>query len=330
MNGKHSGSFVVWAALGCVMALVMPLTAVYTAMSVQVVADDSAPLIMLAILAIISFAAHVLVLFGGKLAHDAKTYYLFNTKHTRLSNQLAADHRLVRKRLKKLQLLFIPYVHHWKKHNSTYAWRPGRSTTKSPNSCAATSRTSTRTRTATTAPTTSSGLRTQSNTNGRAARLARFVSEDNVTMYGEIIRLLIAAACALFVLSLPLSKTESGAALRRWAGVCFILAFLPSLIIGVFYVPSAADSAATGTPATAARAHDLLSGLGCIAAVIITAFIAYGVLKLRSRFAAKAKPRDPWETFFNRGGGKRPFTMSANARRSRGPFGFTDDDEDED
>ncbi|HEX8253386.1 MAG TPA: hypothetical protein VF846_09580 [Thermoanaerobaculia bacterium] len=122
MNGKHSGSYFVWAALGCVMALVMPLTAVYTATSVQVVADDSAPIIMLAILAIISFAAHVLVLFGGKLAHDAKTYYLFNTKHTRLSNQLAADHRLVRKRLKKLQLLFIPYVHHWKKHNSTYAY----------------------------------------------------------------------------------------------------------------------------------------------------------------------------------------------------------------
>jgi len=148
-------------------------------------------------------------------------------------------------------------------------------------------------------------------------------------MYGEIIRLLIAAACALFVLSLPLSKTESGATLRRWAGVCFILAFLPSLIIGVFYAPSAADSAGAGTPA-AARAPDFLSGLGCIAAVIIAALIAYGVLKLRSRFAAQAKPRDLWETFFNRGGGKRPFTMNANPRRSRGAFGFTDDDEDED
>jgi uncharacterized membrane protein YfbV (UPF0208 family) len=122
MNGKHSGGFFFWAGLGCVMALVMPLTAVYTAMSVQVVADDSAPLIMLAILAIISFAAHVLILFGGTLAHEAKTYHAFTTKHTRLSNQLAADHRLVRKRLKKLQLRFIPYVHHWKKHNGTYAY----------------------------------------------------------------------------------------------------------------------------------------------------------------------------------------------------------------
>lgn len=120
MAGKNSAAFYFWAALGSIMALVMPLTAVYTAMAVQVVAEDSAPIIMLIILAIISFAAHVLILFGGKLAHDSKTYYLFTTKHTRLAQELAADHRLVRKRLKKLELLFIPYVHHWKKHNTTY------------------------------------------------------------------------------------------------------------------------------------------------------------------------------------------------------------------
>jgi hypothetical protein len=120
MAGKNSAAFYFWAALGSLMALVMPLTAVYTAMAVQVVAEDSAPIIMLIILAIISFAAHVLILFGGKLAHDAKTYYVFTSKRTRLAQELAADHRLARKRLKKLQLLFIPYVHHWKKHNTTY------------------------------------------------------------------------------------------------------------------------------------------------------------------------------------------------------------------
>lgn len=120
MGGRNSGAFYFWAALGAIMALVMPLTAMYTAMAVQTVADDSAPTIMLAILAIISFAAHVLILFGGKLAHEAKTYYLFTSKHTRLAQELAANHRLVRKRLKKLELLFIPYVHHWKKHNQTY------------------------------------------------------------------------------------------------------------------------------------------------------------------------------------------------------------------
>ena len=72
-------------------------------MSVQVVAEDSVPILMLVILAIISFAAHCLILFGGKLAHASKTYYYFTTKHTRLSQELAANHRLVRKRLKRLE-----------------------------------------------------------------------------------------------------------------------------------------------------------------------------------------------------------------------------------
>ncbi|HYK02264.1 MAG TPA: hypothetical protein VE974_10940 [Thermoanaerobaculia bacterium] len=150
-------------------------------------------------------------------------------------------------------------------------------------------------------------------------------------MFAELIRFLIAAACALFVLSLSLSKTDAGAMLRRWAGVCFILAFLPSLIVGLFYgISSTEAGAAPPGPVALSPAHDLLSGLGCIAAVVIAALIAYGVLKLRSRFASKAKPRDPWESFFNRGGGKRPFTMNPNARRSRGRFPFDSDDEDDD
>lgn len=150
-------------------------------------------------------------------------------------------------------------------------------------------------------------------------------------MLAELIRLFIAAACALFVFSVPLSKTDAGAMLRRWAGVCFILAFLPSLIVGLFYRSSSTDAGAAPPDSVAASpAHDLLSGLGCIAAVVIAALIAYGVLKLRRRFASKAKPRDPWESFFNRGGGKRPFTMNPNARRSRGPFPFDSDDEDDD
>jgi len=119
MGGK-GGAYVGWVALGVVMALVMPLAAVVTALAVQVVAENSVPLLMLVILAIISFAAHCLILFGGKLAHASKTYYYFTTKHARLARELAVDHQLVRQRLKKLEALFIPYVHHWKKHNQTY------------------------------------------------------------------------------------------------------------------------------------------------------------------------------------------------------------------
>ena len=122
MGGNRSGAYIGWAVLGAIMALVMPLTAVFTAMSVQVVADDSAPLVMMVILAIISFSAHVLILFGGKLAHASKTYYYFASKRSALAQQLAANHRLVRRRVKKLEAVFIPYVHHWKKHNMTYSY----------------------------------------------------------------------------------------------------------------------------------------------------------------------------------------------------------------
>jgi hypothetical protein len=146
-------------------------------------------------------------------------------------------------------------------------------------------------------------------------------------LIGEIIRLLFAAACGLFVLSLPLSKTDTGTMLRRWAGACFVLAFLPSLIYGLFY--SASTSSTSSTTSAPLPAGDFFSSLGRIAAVIILGLLAYGVLKLRSRFISKAKPRDPWETFFNRGGGKRPFTMNPKATRSRRPYTYGDDEDDE-
>lgn len=145
-------------------------------------------------------------------------------------------------------------------------------------------------------------------------------------MIAELIRFLIAAACALFVLSLPLSKTEAGATLRRWAAVCFVLAFLPSLIHGLFYAPSSSSSATT-TPSPSA-AGGFLSTLGSITVVILLILIAYGILKLRSRFRTKSKPRDPWEAFFNRGGGKRPFTMNPKATRSGSPYTVDDEDDD--
>jgi Na+/phosphate symporter len=130
---------------------------------------------------------------------------------------------------------------------------------------------------------------------------------------------------------LPLSKTEIGATLRRWAGVCFVLAFLPSLLCGLFYATSTASTSPTTSATTSAPlpAGDFFSTLGRIAAVILLGLLAYFLLKLRSRFISRAKPRDPWETFFNRGGGKRPFTMHPRATRSRGPYTVGDDEDDD-
>lgn len=126
MVGNRSGAYYVWAGLGAVMALVMPLTAVFTAMSVQVVADDSAPLVMLIILGIVSLAAHVLILFGGKHGHESKTYYYFVSKRAAFTQKLAASNSAVRRRVKKLEDSVIPYAHHWNKHNQTYSFvEPG-------------------------------------------------------------------------------------------------------------------------------------------------------------------------------------------------------------
>lgn len=115
-----------------------------------------------------------------------------------------------------------------------------------------------------------------------------------------MIRLLLAAAVGLFVLSLPLAKTKFGGQLRIAAGVCFALALLPSLIAGLFFhsvpaVPGHADPATIGTR--------IGTGLSCLGALVILSLIAYGVLALRRKLFKKKK--DPWEIFFARGSGKK-------------------------
>jgi hypothetical protein len=109
-----------WIAIGVLVALVMPLTATATAQSLGVVADNNVPVLMIAVLAIVSFAAHVLVLFAGRLAQEAKAYIAFtliNTFHTKHA-QHAIDKAKVD--LSALNSLFIAYVHAWRTHNAQY------------------------------------------------------------------------------------------------------------------------------------------------------------------------------------------------------------------
>lgn len=109
-----------WTALGVLIALVMPLVAAYTAMTVRATADDSAPFLMVLVLGTISFCCHVLVLFGGKLAHDAKTYLLYVVRRRQYHAAMAHATSVFRERLKRLEARFIPYVHHLQWHNSAY------------------------------------------------------------------------------------------------------------------------------------------------------------------------------------------------------------------
>lgn len=115
-----------------------------------------------------------------------------------------------------------------------------------------------------------------------------------------MIRLLLAAAVGLFVLSLPLAKTKLAGQLRAAAGVCFALALLPALIAGLFFpsVPAAPGHADPG--GIGAR---IGAGLSCLGALIILSLIAYAILALRKKLFKKKK--DPWEIFFTRGSGKK-------------------------
>src|SRR5438128_2421073 len=114
-----------------------------------------------------------------------------------------------------------------------------------------------------------------------------------------MIRLLFAAAVALFVLSLPLSRTKIGGQLRAAAGVCFVLALLPSLIFGLFFrIPST-----PGQPDPASIGSRIGAGLSCLGALVLLSLFAYAILSIRKKLFRPKK--DPWEIFFARGGGKK-------------------------
>lgn len=114
-----------------------------------------------------------------------------------------------------------------------------------------------------------------------------------------MIRLLFAAAIALFVLSLPISKSKLGGHLRAAAGVCFVLALLPSLIFGLFFHTSSTH----GQPNPASIASRIGAGLSCLGALVVLSLGAYAILSIRKKLFRPKK--DPWEIFFSRGGGKK-------------------------
>lgn len=97
-----------------------------------------------------------------------------------------------------------------------------------------------------------------------------------------LIQLLVATACFLWMLSVPISKTALGAALRRWGMFAFLAAFLPSVFYGIL------------------RGSPFFHGpwtIGRVAAevftLVVVATLAYVLLALRkrSRGGAKKQPK---------------------------------------
>lgn len=126
-----------------------------------------------------------------------------------------------------------------------------------------------------------------------------------------MIALLLAAAVAFFVLSLPLAKTAFGSALRRAAAVCFLLALLPSVIAGIFFAPGSAAPVAAHGPMLLDRGRNMLA---CLAGAAFVSLGAYGILAARKRFGAPKK--EPWEALFGRSGGKKRVIGAARTKAS--------------
>jgi hypothetical protein len=95
-----------------------------------------------------------------------------------------------------------------------------------------------------------------------------------------VIRLLFAAAVALFILSFPIRATGIGAAMRRWAGVCFIAALLPSLVVNLFF---------PGIELSFAE-HPFAMTIGLVLAIAV-AYGAYAIRKWLSDDPAKKQMR---------------------------------------
>jgi hypothetical protein len=138
-------------------------------------------------------------------------------------------------------------------------------------------------------------------------------------MIALIIQYLVAGACLLFVVSLPLGKTSAGASLRRGAAVLFLLAFMPSVFFGLI-----SSGSAPNEPRSAA------DQIGCAIAGVLTlataSVVAYAFLEIRKRI--KRPSKDAWSEYINlRSTGKTTVRRQTSRRRHTSPLMEDDDDE---
>ena len=96
-----------------------------------------------------------------------------------------------------------------------------------------------------------------------------------------MIRMLFAAAVALFVLSLPIHATALGGTLRRAAGFCFAAALVPSLVLGLLF-PEGIGVAISRHPIAMTFA---------VVLTVTAAYAAYAIRKWLRDDPAKKQPR---------------------------------------
>lgn len=113
-----------WFALGVVVALIVPFTARALAESAGAVDGNDSSSAIVAVLAIISFAAHVLILFGGQEAEEAKAYFLYLLAKWFHTTREDVNNTNAKETLAAFNAQFISYVHAWREHNRLYTQVP--------------------------------------------------------------------------------------------------------------------------------------------------------------------------------------------------------------
>lgn len=105
---------------------------------------------------------------------------------------------------------------------------------------------------------------------------------------GLIVQYLLAIACVLFVVSLPLSRLPIGGHLRRGAAALFLLAITPSVFVGAIRRASSGHS--SPQPPFGAT-------LGCLSVIVIVCIVSYAILEVR---AYLRRPKsDAWSEYIN-------------------------------
>ena len=100
-------------------------------------------------------------------------------------------------------------------------------------------------------------------------------------MIANLASLAIMIAALLFMLSIPLGKSEAGLSLRRGAAFAFAMAFVPAIVVCLLAPVICSFRPPFGS------VQSFLAICGAIAILLLVSFAAYGILDLRSRMRAR-------------------------------------------
>jgi hypothetical protein len=122
--GNSSVGFWSWLAIGILFAAFMPVTVIATHLAANV--DNTDPNLAAAFnwqavgLAMLALVAHVSILFGGNLAHEAKAFLTFKVVQGSLRRQSRSQGAIFERHAQAACISFGAYMHRLAGHNPNY------------------------------------------------------------------------------------------------------------------------------------------------------------------------------------------------------------------